>query len=134
MPSGSRTSCDEDVATIYELTDKRQPTENNGDSLRWALGAVLGGLVALLPLLTGGLDASTTAIVSVIAAFAILPVGRHAGAPLNKPVALLPLLELMFGPALAAHFFSIGGGITFMGAWFLALGVIRLAAGWQDEP
>jgi len=88
-----------------------QSNENSDDQLRWALGAVLGGLVALLPFLTRGLDLWTTLVVSAIAAAAILPVWRHAGGPLSTPVAFIPLLELMFGPALAAHFFSIGAGI-----------------------
>lgn len=105
---------------------------DNDDQLRWALGAFLGGCVALLPFLVGRLDMSTTLVVSAIAAAVILPFWRHAGEALNKPIAIIPLLELVFGPAVIAAFFSGAAIATYIGAWFCALGVMRFVSGWRD--
>ena len=104
------------------------------DQLRWALGAALGGLVALLPLLTGRSDVSTVLIVAAIGSLAILPFWRHAGEALASRVAFIPLLELVVGPILIAALFSASLIATYLGAWFCTLGVVRLAAGWREQP
>lgn len=104
------------------------------DQLRWFLGMILGGCVALLPLVTGRLDGPTTLVVAAIATVSILPVWRHVGQALTTPIAVIPLFELVFGPAFVALFFSGTAIATFIGSWFLALGVLRFVTEWRDTP
>ena len=102
------------------------------DQLRWASGILLGGLFALLPLIVGRYDIPRTMIVSAIAAAAILPFWRHVGEGLNRRMAAIPLLELIFGPALVALWFSANAIPVFIGAYVCTVSAVRYATRWRD--
>lgn len=102
------------------------------DRLRSAMGMFLGGLFVLLPLIVGRYDIPRTLIVSAIAAAAILPFWRYVGEGLNRRIAVIPLLELMFGPALVALWFSANAIPVYIGAYVCTVSAIRFATRWRD--
>jgi len=102
------------------------------EQLRWVSGMLLGALFALLPLILGRYDVQRTLIVSAIAAAAVLPFWRHVGSGLNRRIALVPLLELIVGPALVALWFSVNAIPVFIGAYVCAVSAIRYTTRWRN--
>lgn len=108
-------------------------SDEDVDQLRWASGVLLGGLFALLPLIAGRYDVPRTLLVSAIAAAAILPFWRQVSEGLNRRFAAIPLLELMFGPALVALWFTADAIPVFIGAYVCTVSAIRFATRWRDS-
>ena len=105
---------------------------DDDDRLRSGLAIILGCCFALLPLLTGDLNLSTTLMVWAIGAVAILPVWRYAGAPLTTPRAAIAFLSLVIGIIVIAGLFSRPAILAYLGAWGGTLALMRFATGWRD--
>jgi hypothetical protein len=107
------------------------PPDLDDDRFRAALAIVLGGIVAVVPLLIGLIDAWTFLIAGVIGSLGILPIWRQVGAPLNRPLPLIAFIWLfVVGPAIVLWALSLVAFWTFLGAWVFTLGVLRL----RDSP
>ena len=103
------------------------PPDLDDDRFRAALAIVLGGIVAVLPLLVGLIDAWAFLIAGVIGSLGILPIWRQVGAPLKRPLPLIAFIWLfVVGPAIVIWALSLVAFWTFLGAWVFTLGVLRL--------
>jgi hypothetical protein len=102
------------------------------DRLRSGLAIILGSCIALLPLLVGWMDLSTTLIVWAIGAVVCLPVWRAAGGPLNTPMGAIGFLELVIGPIVIGALFSAAAILAYLGAWGVTLATMRFVTGWRD--
>src|SRR6186997_855949 len=105
---------------------------DDDDRLRSGLAIIRGCCFALLPLLAGWLDLSTTLIVWAIGAIAILPVWRHAGQPLVTAPSAIAFLSLVIGSFLIGWLFSAGAILAYLGAWGGTLAGMRFITGWRD--
>ena len=105
---------------------------DDDDRLRSGLAIILGGCFALLPLLAGWLDLSTTLIVWAIGAVACLPVWRHVGGPLNTPMRASAFLSLVIGFIVIGGLFSAAATLAYIGAWGGTLATMRFITDWRD--
>jgi len=102
------------------------PLDADDDRFRAALASVLGGTVAVLPLLAGLIDAWSFLIAALIGSLGVLPIWRQVGAPLHRPLPLIAFGWLFIvGPAIVLRVLSLLAFWTYMGAWVFTLGVLR---------
>jgi hypothetical protein len=97
----------------------------------WA--TILGGTIAVLPLLVGMMELETFLIAATVGALVTLPLWRFVGGPLTRPASIIAMVVLfVVAPALVLRNLPYLAIWTYVGAWVCTLGALRLTTGWKD--
>jgi hypothetical protein len=109
-------------------------TEDDG-RYRSGLGAILGGCIAMLPLLFGMLDAETaliaTLIGSVVAVVAVA-LWRPAGGALDGPMTIIAYVAFLVASVVVVRQLPVLAFFVFLGGFTFTLSVLRLVTGWRN--
>lgn len=107
---------------------------DSGDDTRFRSGMamILAPLIALVPPLSGRMDALTFLMVATFGSVVVLPLWRQVGEPLNKPGSIIAFLGLLIGPLVVARMSSALAIWTYLGAWGFTLALMRFVTRWRD--
>lgn len=100
---------------------------------RHGLAIVLGATLAVLPLLFGVVDVETFVIASAIGGIGVLPLWRHVGGPLSRPLPLVAFVGLfVLGPAIVIRELPYLAVWIYFGAFCFTLGLLRFLTDWRE--
>jgi hypothetical protein len=90
-------------------------------------GTILGGTIAVLPLLVEMMELETFLIAAAIGVMVILPLWPFIGGPLTRPAWFIAMVALLVvGPTLVLRNLPYLAIWTYVGAWAFTLGALRL--------